>query len=83
MFHPEDTPETTAVDIAKDVPVVDLPCGRFIPAGIITNLEIANFIPACLYVGYQVPLLDLLMINVEQYLAGWTVNCLADGVGLW
>ena len=62
--------------------VVDLSGGGFLSAGVVTNLEVSNFIPAPVDVRDDVPFVFLHMVDVEQDFAGGTINRLADHIRL-
>jgi len=82
MFHSDHTVKTAGMDILKDISVIDFTGSGFFSPGIVTSLEVANFIPASFYVWDKISLGDLLMINVEQNFAGGAVDRFADRVGL-
>ncbi len=62
--------------------IIDFSGCRFLPAGIIANLEIANFIPTFIHGLDQVPLIPLHVKHVIQNFTGWAVHTFADQVGL-
>jgi len=71
-----------ARDVAEDVGIIDLPGARFLPAGVVAGLYVADLVPACVDVGDEVSLADLLVIDIKKNLAARAVDCLADGLGL-
>ena len=70
------------MDVPEHVPVVDFARSGLISAGIVPDLEVGNFVPGRINVGDQVPLGDLLVVDVVQDFAGRTRHGLADQVGL-
>ena len=82
MLHTHDSGEAFAVDVLEDVAVVDLARPRLVTTGVVAHLEVRDLIPGRIDVGDQVPLGDLLVIDVEQDLAGGAVHGLADQIRL-
>jgi len=78
VLHAHDTGKSFLMDVLEYIQVVDLPGGRFLPAGIIPHLEIANLIPCQVNIGNQVPFMNLLVIEVIQDLTGRTVYGLTN-----
>ena len=70
------------MDVLEYIEVVNLPGGGLFPSGIIAHLEVSNFIPCQIDVWNQVSFMNLLVIEVIQYLTGWTVYCPANLVSL-
>lgn len=69
VFHAQDAIESTLVDVAKDISVIDLPGRWLVPARIISDLKIGDLIPATFDVGDQISFLYLLVVDIEQDLA--------------
>ena len=66
VFHADDALVAALVQVAKHVGVVDFAGARFVAAGIVANLEVGRFVPAAVDVADEVPLADLLVIDVEE-----------------
>ena len=66
VFHSNDAVEAFTMNMLEDIEVIDFPCSWFFPSRIITCLEVCDFIPAGVDIGDEVPLADLLVINVEE-----------------
>ena len=82
MLHAEDAGVTLAVDVAEDVPVVQLAGGGLLAARVVALLEVADLVPRAVDVGDDVPLRDLLVVHVEEDLAGGAPDRAADLEGL-
>ena len=82
MLHPQNSIIPFGMNMLENIPVIDLTGSRFISSRIIPDLEVGGLIPCPINVGNDVSFGDLLMINIEKYLAGRTSYCLADFIGL-
>ena len=78
MLHAEHARELLSSNVPEDVLVIDLTCRRFISTRVVTNLEVSHFRVSRIDVGNDVALLDLLVIHVEQDLAGGAIDRAAD-----
>lgn len=82
MLHAQDTPVSLMVDMLEDILIIHFPCGWFIAAGIITDLEVSNLAVGQVHIVYDISFIALHVKHVEQYFAGWAVHGLANGIGL-
>ena len=76
------TPVPLAVDVPEDVPVVHLAGGGLLAARVVALLEVADLAPRAVDVRDDVPLGDLLVVHVEEDLAGGAPHRPADLEGL-
>src|SRR5690606_4340233 len=83
VFHPDNAGKSFPVNVLEHAPVVDLAGSRFVPSRHVAYLEICNLVPGSVDVRDDIALGDLLVIHVEQDLAGGAVDRFADHVGLW
>ena len=63
MLHTQDAFELFAVDVPKDVAIVDFTSARFFAARVVADLEIRNLRPGTVDVGDEISLGDLLMVK--------------------
>ena len=82
MFHTHDTTVAFVVNVFEDVFVIHFAGGRLFSAGIVSNLEVNNLIPAFFNVWNNVSLVSLHVVHVEQNFARRTVYRPADSIGL-
>ena len=82
MFHSDHPVKSAGVDVLEDISVVDLARARFFASWIVSHLKITNLVPAPFNVLDEIAFSNLLMVDVEQYLAGGAVDCLTNGIGL-
>ena len=82
MLHAHDAVEVLILEVLKDLAVVDLAGAGLFATGVVTTLEIRDFIPAVINVGDEVSLGDLLVVNVEEDFARRAVDGAANRVGL-
>jgi hypothetical protein len=73
---------TPLMDMGQHISVIDFAGTWLFAAWIIPDLEIPNLGPAIIDVGYEVTFGNLLMINIEQYLARWAIHSAAHRKGL-
>src|SRR4026209_2506236 len=78
VLHADNSLEALRVNVAEDVPIIDLAGARLAPARIVADLEIRDFIPGGVHVRDQVSFSDLLVVDVKQDLARRTPHGATD-----
>ena len=82
MFHTIYPGETAVIDMSKNISIVDFTGCWLFTSRIITDLEIADFIPGVVDIRNQVTLGNLLVINIAENLAGRTTNRITNLISL-
>lgn len=82
VFHAHDSLEVLRLQVLEDFTVVDLAGAGLFAAGVVTTLEIRDFIPGVIDVGDEISFGDLLMIDVKEDLAGRAIDRATNRVGL-
>ena len=70
------------IKMFEDILIIHFTSSRFIPARVVTNLEIGNLVPALINIADNIPFIALHVIHIEEDLAGGAANRLADHIGL-
>ena len=82
VLHAQNTLVALVVNVLEDILVIDFSGGRFLPAGIVTEMEGGDFAPGHIDIRNQVAFGDLLVIYVVDNFDRGAVDCPADHVGL-
>src|SRR5690606_16585128 len=82
VLHADNTGISFRVNVLEHPPIVDLSGGWLVPSRNIADLEIRDLVPGGIDVRDDVAFRNLLMVDVEQYLARRAVYGFADHVSL-
>ena len=82
VFHTDDAVPALSMKVLEDILVIDFTTGRLLAPRIVTRLKIGNFVPAHIDIGNEIPLGDLLVVDIEEDLARRGIHSLTDGVCL-
>ena len=83
MLHTDDALVSLFGEVLENIAVVDLAGAGFFATGIVACLQVGDFVPRGVEAGNQIIRGDLLVIQIEEDLAGRTVDRPAERMGLF
>ena len=82
VFHAQHAFKAFAMNVCENISVIHFAGAGFIPARIIADLEIGNFIVCPIYIVNQVACIALNVVHVEQYFTNRAIHRFANRIGL-